>query len=48
MRLFVGILGLFDSMIKAMFGNEFLCLLLGICAFAIAIGVYLKFRQVAA
>ena len=44
MRLFVGILGLFDAMIKAMLENEFLCLLLGICVFAIAVGVFLKLR----
>ncbi|MBD5530591.1 MAG: hypothetical protein HDQ98_00090 [Lachnospiraceae bacterium] len=48
MRLFVRILGLFDSIMKAMFGNEFLCLFLGMCLFAIALGVFLKIRYAAA
>ncbi len=48
MRLFVRILGLFDAVIKAMAAYELFGLLLGLCMFAIAAGVFLRIRHAAA
>lgn len=48
MRLFVKILELFDAMLKAMAACELFGLLLGLCMFAIAAGVFLRIRHAAA
>ncbi|MDE5817720.1 MAG: hypothetical protein K2I07_00145 [Lachnospiraceae bacterium] len=45
MQLFLRILGLLDSLIKAMLLNDFLGLFLALCAMAMVAGVILKFKK---
>lgn len=46
MRLFLGILGLFDLTIKSMLGVEFLRLLLCVGVFGIVAGLFLRIRKI--
>lgn len=48
MQLFIGILKLFDGIMRSMMGNDFLGSFIGLAAFAIIAGLILKVRRITA